>query len=111
MCHKVGIRYISGSILRLRSDIWLRIRDILELLGKSWSIEEYERIFGFQEPLVNDNNLSASTIYSDNVINFLKGELSRRNIVFGFDRLIECITNTKSGYAISTKQCRISEFV
>ena len=111
MCHKLGIRYISGSILRLRSDIWVRIRDILEILGRSWSIEEYERIFGFQEPFVNDNNLSANTIYSDKVITFLKDELSRRNIVFGFDKLIECITNTKSEYAISTKQCRISEFV
>ena len=111
MCHELGIRYISGSILRLRSDIWFRIREILELLGKSWSIEEYERIFGFQEPLVNDNNLSASTIYCDKVMNFLKDELSTRNIVFGFDKLIECITNTKSEYTISTKQCRISEFV
>jgi len=111
MCHKLGIRYISGSILRLRADIWIRIREILELLGISWSIEEYERIFGFQEPFVNDNNLSACKVYSDNIINFLKDELSRRNIAFGFDKLIEYITNTKSEYAISKKQSRISEFV
>jgi DNA repair photolyase len=111
MCHQLGIRYISGSILRLRSDIWIRIREILELLGISWSIEEYEKIFGFQEPLMNDNNLSASTTYSDNVINCLKYELSKRNIEFGFDKLIECISNLKSEYAISTKQYRISEFI
>jgi DNA repair photolyase len=110
MCHQLGIRYVSGSILRLRSDIWNRIRDILELLGISWSIEDYEKIFGFQEPLMNDNNLSASTTYSDNVINYLKYELSKRNIEFGFDKLIECISNFKSEFAISTKQCRISEF-
>lgn len=111
ICYKSGIRYISGSILRLRSDIWARIRNILESLGKSWSIEEYERIFGFQEPFINDNYLSAATIYSGNVINFLKHELSKRNIVFGFDKLMECISNVKSDYAISIKQCRISEFV
>ncbi|MDW0120043.1 MAG: radical SAM protein [Nitrososphaeraceae archaeon] len=111
MCHQLGIRYISGSILRLRRDIWIRIREILELLGISWSIEEYEKIFGFQEPLMNDNNLSASTTYSDNVINCLKYELSKRNIEFGFDKLIECISNLKSEYAISTKQYRISEFI
>lgn len=111
MCHKLGIRYISGSVLRLRRDIWTRIREILQLLGISWSIEEYGRIFGFQEPLMNDNNLNACTIYIDNVINFLKDELSRKNIVFGFDKLIELITKTKSDYAISIKQCRISEFI
>ena len=111
MCHQLGIRYISGSILRLRRDIWIRIREILELLGISWSIEKYEKIFGFQEPLMNDYNLSASTTYSDYVINFLKYELSKRNIEFGFDKLIECISNLKSEYAISTKQYRISEFI
>jgi DNA repair photolyase len=110
-CYKLGIRYISGSILRLRNDIWVRIREILELLAISWSVEEYKRIFGFQEPFMNDNNLSAGTIYSDKVIKFLKDELSRRNIVFGFDKLIQCITKTESEYAISTKQSRISEFV
>jgi DNA repair photolyase len=110
-CHKLDIRYISGSILRLRSDIWIRIREILQLLGRSSSIEKYERIFGFQDPFENDNNLSADTIYSEKVINFLKDELSRRKIVFGFNKLIECITNTKLEYAISTKQCRMSEFV
>ena len=111
LCHQFGIRYISASILRLRDDIWTRIRDILELLGVSWSIEEYERIFGFQEPLINDNNLSSLTTYSDNVMNGLKNELSKRNIEFGFDKLIENISNKKSEYVISTKQSRISEFV
>ncbi|HJR84699.1 MAG TPA: radical SAM protein [Nitrososphaeraceae archaeon] len=111
LCHQFGLKYISGSILRLRDDIWVRIRDILELLGVSWSIEEYERIFGFQEAIINDNNLSAITTYSDKVMNGLKNELSKRNIEFGFDKLIELISNKKSGYAISTKQCRISEFV
>lgn len=111
LCHQFGIRYISGSILRLRRDIWIRIREILELLGISCSIEEYEKIFGFREPLMNDNNLSASTAYSDNVFNFLKYELSRKNIEFGFDKLIKCISNLKSEYAISTKQYRISEFI
>jgi hypothetical protein len=88
-----------------------RIRDILELLGVSWNIEEYERIFGFQDPIINDNNLSAVTAYSDKVMKGLKKELSKSNIEFGFDKLIELISNKKSEYAISTKQCRISEFV
>ena len=60
---------------------------------------------------MNDNNLSANTAYSDNVINCLKYELSRKNIEFGFDKLIEYISNLKSEYAISTKQYRISEFI
>jgi DNA repair photolyase len=110
-CQQFGIRYISGSVLRLRHDIWVRIREILELFGKSWSIEEYERIYGFQEPFSHENNQNANKTYIDKVLNNLKAEISKRNIVFGFGELIEQLTKVKQEYTISSKQCRISEFV
>jgi DNA repair photolyase len=110
-CQQVGIRYISGSVLRLRHDIWVRIKEILELFGISWTIEEYERIYGFQEPFMHDNNQSANKTYIDKVLDNLKYEVSTRNIVFGFSELIEQLTKVKQEYTISSKQCRISEFV
>jgi len=110
-CQRFGIRYVSGSVLRLRHDIWVRIREILELFGISWSIEEYERIYGFQEPFTHENNQSANKTYIDKVLNNLKDEVSKRNIVFGFSELIEQLTKVKQDYTISSKQCRISEFV
>jgi DNA repair photolyase len=110
-CHQVGIRYISGSVLRLRYDIWVRIREILELFGISWTIEEFERIYSFQEPFMHDNNQSANKTYIDKVLDNLKDEVSKRNIVYGFNELIEELTKVKQEYTISSKQSRISEFV
>jgi DNA repair photolyase len=110
-CQQVGIRYISGSVLRLRHDIWVRIKEILELFGISWSIEEYERIYGFQEPFLDENNQCANKTYIDKVLDNLKDEVSKRNIVFGFSELIEELTKVNQEYTISSKQCRISEFV
>jgi hypothetical protein len=102
---------MSGSVLRLRHDIWVRIREILELFGISWSIEEYERIYSFQEPFSHENNQNANKTYIDKVLNNLKAEISKRNIVFGFSELIEQLTKVKQEYTISSKQCRISQFV
>jgi hypothetical protein len=55
--------------------------------------------------------LSANRTYTDKVMNNLKDEISKRNIAFGFDQLIEQITKLRQRYAISLKQCKMSEFV
>jgi DNA repair photolyase len=109
-CEEFGLRYISGSVLRLRHDIWTRIKEILELFGILEVIREYERIYGFQEPFFHENNLGASKTYTDKVISKVKNEISKKDIVFGFNELIEQITPLRKSYPISFKQCRISEF-
>ena len=110
-CQQLGLRCISGSVLRLRQDIWIRIREILELFGLSRAIREYERIYGFQEPFLHENNLSANRAYTDKVMSNLKDEISKRNISFGFNQLIEQITQSRQAFAISLKQCKMSDFV
>ena len=110
-CQQVGIRYISGSVLRLRHDIWVRIKEILnylEYLGRLKSMKEY---MVFKNLFTHENNQSANKTYIDKVLNNLKDEVSKRNIVFGFSELIEELTKVKQDYTISSKQCRISEFV
>lgn len=106
-----GLRYISGSVLRLRNDIWPRIKQILELFGISEVIREYERIYGFQEPFFHENNLGANKTYIDKVISNLKNDISKKDIAFGFSELIEQMTRLRKSYPISFKQSRISEFV
>jgi DNA repair photolyase len=110
-CQEFGLRYISGSVLRLRNDIWTRIKEILELFGILWAIQQYERIYGFQEPFFHEKNLGANKTYTGKVIDNLKNEISKKDIVFGFSQLIAQITQLKQGYPISSKQCKISEFV
>jgi DNA repair photolyase len=106
-----GLRYISGSVLRLRNDIWTRIKQILELFGISEVIRQYERIYGFQEPFFHENSLGANKTYIDKVIGNLKNDISKKDIAFGFNELIEQITQMRKSYPISFKQSRISEFV
>lgn len=110
-CQQLGLKRICGSVLRLRHDIWIRIVEILELFGTSWATKEYERIYGFQVPFLHENSLSANTTYTDNVVNNLKAVISKKNIAFGFNELLQQITNSRQSYAISLKQRKLSEFV
>jgi DNA repair photolyase len=51
-CLKSGVRYIFGATLRLRADIWERMKIILKMLNKEEEgIKEYKRLFHFKEPL------------------------------------------------------------
>jgi len=110
-CQQSGLGNISGSVLRLRYDIWSRIREVLELIDLSWAIKEYEQIFGFQEPILHENNLTADERYTDKVMSNLKYEILNRNIEFGFENLIAQISRMKQECPVSLQQCRISEFL
>jgi len=45
-CRQLQLRHSSGSVLRLRNDIWKRIKEILEIFGILWTVKEYEKIYG-----------------------------------------------------------------
>ncbi len=109
-CQQLGIKRVCGSILRLRRDIWIRIKQILQLFGLSWITKEYEIIYGFQEPFLDKYNLSANTTYTDNVVNNLKAEISKKNILYGFNELIQQITESRYTY-VTSKQLKLSDFV
>ncbi|HEX5187009.1 MAG TPA: radical SAM protein, partial [Nitrososphaeraceae archaeon] len=80
----IGIKYISGAILRIRYDIWERIKYILGILNKDNYILAYEKIFKFKDPITFKNNLVAEKIYSDSIMDFLKNEVHKRKMNFGF---------------------------
>ena len=42
-CNRSGIGYVFGALLRLRADIWERIKIILNLLGVNNGVDEYKR--------------------------------------------------------------------
>jgi len=99
-CQQLQVEHISGSILRLRYDIWNRIKEILEIFGILWTVKEYERIYGFQEPFLHEKNLSANKAYTDKVVNNLKDQISKRNLVFGIDEIIDQISHLTQDYTI-----------
>jgi DNA repair photolyase len=75
-CYDAGVGYVFVALLRLRSDIWERMKIILKLLHIEKAIEEYKNaIYQFKEPLkpwfnVGANKSSMKPVPSDRC-NFL----------------------------------------
>ena len=68
----IGVKYITGAILRIRYDIWERIKYILQILNIDNSIKNYEKIFKFKDPLNSKKNLTAEREYSDSTMKYLR---------------------------------------
>jgi DNA repair photolyase len=68
-CKQAGVRHAFGAMLRMRTDIWERMKVALRLLGIPGGIERYQQLYGFQEPL------SASYVSCDRA--FAKGVIGR----------------------------------
>jgi DNA repair photolyase len=50
-CRRAGVRHVFGAMLRLRTDIWDRMKATLLLLDVKDGIERYQQIYGFKDPL------------------------------------------------------------
>lgn len=87
---KAGVHYVFGSTLRLRADIWERMKIIFELLGieKNNSVKEYTRLYHFIEPLRHGHNLAVDRYYSNNILENLRDAATSRGMSFGFPHLI-----------------------
>ena len=88
-CHKAGISYVFGAVLRLRSDIWERIKIILKLLNIKNGINEYKgSIYQFVEPLKPGYNIAANETYSRKAIGSLEQKVLEKGMIFDFPYLI-----------------------
>ncbi len=83
----IGIDYISGAILRIRYDIWERIKYLLQILNMNNFIKEYEKIFNFKDPLGSKKNLIAEKEYTESIMQYLRYEVKKRKMKFGFPLL------------------------
>ena len=88
-CLNSGVRYILGATLRLRADIWKRMKSIFKTLNKEEEgIKEYKRLFHFNEPLNHGYNLAVDNGYSNIILKNLKEGVIKRNMYFDFPHLI-----------------------
>ena len=97
-----GVRYVFGAVLRLRRDIWERMKIILKLLNIRDGFDEYKRIFGFEEPLTRGYNIAAKQSYSNKIIENVRVGVLDRGMTFDFPYLIgnKCLgTNNVPNYA------------
>jgi DNA repair photolyase len=88
-CLRTGVDYVVGAILRLRSDIWERMKSVLTALGLANGIKEYERIFHFKDPIISGYNIEADHTYSKWIIENLSEQARARGISFDFPDLID----------------------
>jgi DNA repair photolyase len=98
-CQRTGVGHVLGATLRLRADIWERIKNILTILEVPNGIKEYERLFHFKEPLVSKYNLEADNSYSKTLLENLSRKVSARGMSFDFPNLVATNwdgNNTKS---------------
>jgi DNA repair photolyase len=95
----IGVKYITGAILRIRYDIWERIKYILQILNIDNSIKNYEKIFKFKDPINSKKNLIAEREYSDSIMKYLRYEVDKRNMIFELPLL-----NTKKMHSTKSKK-------
>jgi DNA repair photolyase len=104
----IGVKYVSGAILRLRYDIWERMKYILHILNIDNSINFYEKIFKFKDPINFKKNLNAEREYTESIIMFLENELEKRNIKFGYPKLNIKKLTPSSAYSLKNKKNIVS---
>jgi DNA repair photolyase len=104
----IGVKYVSGAILRLRYDIWERMKYILHILHIDNSINFYEKIFKFKDPINFKKNLNAEREYTESIMMFLENELEKRNIKFGYPKLNIKKLTPSSAYSLKNKKNIVS---
>lgn len=70
-CGDAGLKHVFGAMLRLRNDIWERMKLALRLLEIPDGIERYKQIYNFEEP-VDANYISVEKRYAEKIIGYLK---------------------------------------
>ncbi len=87
-CLGAGVHHVFGAALRLRADIWERMKTILNLLDMDDKIKEYRRLFHFSEPIRQGYNLAVDKAYSNTILENLEEAVSSRGMSFDFPHLV-----------------------
>jgi DNA repair photolyase len=110
-CYTSGVHYVSAAILRLRSDIWERMKIILNLLKIKEAISEYKRIFQFAEPLNANYNIAANQSYSNEILNNLRQRILSRRMVFDFPDMIRSRTVVRNNASTTPNQLTLVDYM
>jgi DNA repair photolyase len=82
-CKKAGLKYVFGAVLRLRTDIWERMKLALRLLEVPEGIEKYKQVYGFEEPL-DSNYVAADKKYAEKITGYLEERIKNYGMECGF---------------------------
>lgn len=89
LCKVTGIKNIFSAFLRLRYDIWERLKIAFALLNMNlvFSINHYKKIYAFSEPLRQNNNLSVERNLESTFLNILKSKVLENGMINSFPGL------------------------
>ena len=88
-CFDTGVKYVSGAILRLRQDIWERMKTILKLFNLENGPDVYKNtIYRFKDPLKSWFNVSANESYQTEVSQSLEEKVLQKGMRLGFPDLM-----------------------
>ena len=88
-CNDNGVKHVFGAVLRLRADIWERMKTVLRLLDIREGIHEYQKtVFQFLEPIQPGVNIGSSKSYENRILDILKYRIQRRGMIPDFPTFI-----------------------
>lgn len=82
-CRDAGVRYVFGAPLRLRADIWQRMKLVLQLLEVPDGLEGYKKIYGFEEPL-GSSYVTAERGYKNKILSKLESMIKSNGLISDF---------------------------
>ena len=82
-CRESGLRHVFGAPLRLRADIWQRMKLVLRLLEVPDGIKRYKVIYGFEEPL-RSSYVTADTRYINKIMAQLESIIKKNGLIPDF---------------------------
>jgi DNA repair photolyase len=82
-CRESGVRHVFGAPLRLRTDIWQRMKLVLRLLEVPDGIKRYKEIYGFEEPL-RSSYVTADTRYINKIMAKLESIIKKNGLIPDF---------------------------
>jgi DNA repair photolyase len=105
-CKEAGVRHVFGAPLRLRTDIWQRMKLVLRLLEVPDGIKRYKEIYGFEEPL-SSNYITAKTRYVNRIISKLDSIIKSNRLIPDFPDYLR----PKKIYKSSLRQTTLQSFL
>jgi DNA repair photolyase len=105
-CKEAGVRHVFGAPLRLRTDIWQRMKLVLRLLEVPDGIKRYKEIYGFEEPL-SCSYITAKTRYINRIISKLDGIIKSNRLIPDFPDYL----GPKKIYKSSLRQTTLQNFL
>ena len=84
-CNEAGVHYVFGAVLRLRTDIWQRMKVVIRLLEISDGIDRYKKIYHFEEPL-KSRYITADSKYAKKIIDNLESMIKSHEMAIHFPK-------------------------